>query len=71
MNIISMISCISVYLLFFEARPDSLSESESLELEDPELLLSELKPVGVCRSTFSAIAATSGRDSYMGIQTHF
>ena len=40
----------------------SLSEVSSLELEleDPELELSELNPVGFERSIVSAIAATSG-----------
>lgn len=51
---------------------ESSSESElsqvlhslELELDDPELELSELKPVGLFRSTLSAMAATSERSFY-------
>lgn len=38
--------------------------SLELELDDPELELSELKPVGLFRSTLSAMAATSERSFY-------
>jgi len=59
-NLIVLLS----HLLLAELRPQlgpvSESESVSLELELPELLLSELNPVGLARSTLSAILATSG-----------
>lgn len=45
--------------------------SLELELDDPELELSELKPVGLFRSTLSAMAATSERSFYKIKYSHF
>ena len=46
-------------VLYFLSSLSELSSLE-LELEEPELELSELNPVGFVRSTLSASAATSG-----------
>lgn len=45
--------------------------SLELELDDPELELSELKPVGLFKSTLSAMAATSERSFYKIKYSHF
>lgn len=42
----------------------SSHDDEDDEDDDAELELSELKPDGCCRSTLSAMAATSGRSFY-------
>lgn len=44
-------------------------EEEEEEEDDPELELSELNPVGFCRSTCFAMAATSGR-SFCSVLNH-